>query len=140
VRAPTQADASSPDLARSAKTEIEKGVRWKAGVDGYAPPESRNEVLRRIAPLVGERQSLSPLFLRFAIEQALAGPAQQSARSTWCCDMSRRCAVARSISVPMTCIVRIISSARRDADVFHRPLSANGRILENVPTSRQELT
>jgi hypothetical protein len=39
----------------------------------YAPPESRAEVSHQIAPLVTASRSVSPLFVRFAIEQALAG-------------------------------------------------------------------
>jgi hypothetical protein len=42
-------------------------------VAAYAPPDGRAQVLERIKPLVTDRRSLSPLFLRFAIEQALAG-------------------------------------------------------------------
>jgi WD40 repeat protein len=43
-------------------------------VAAYAPQDRRTEVLERIKPLITGKQSLSPLFLRFAIEQALAGP------------------------------------------------------------------
>jgi hypothetical protein len=39
----------------------------------YAPPERRAEVSRQIAPLVKAGGSVSPLFVRFAIEQALKG-------------------------------------------------------------------
>ena len=39
----------------------------------YAPPERRPEVSRQIAPLVRPGGSVSPLFVRFAIEQALNG-------------------------------------------------------------------
>jgi hypothetical protein len=42
-------------------------------VAAYAPPDGRAQVLERIKPLVTDRRSLSPLFVRFAIEQALAG-------------------------------------------------------------------
>ncbi len=40
----------------------------------YAPKDSRAQVLDRIAPLIADKQSISPLFLRFAVEQALTGP------------------------------------------------------------------
>jgi hypothetical protein len=39
----------------------------------YAPAERRAEVSQQIAPLVAASRSVSPLFLRFAIEQGLAG-------------------------------------------------------------------
>jgi len=44
-----------------------------AFVAAYAPEERRAEVEDRIAPLVNEPTMPSPLFLRFAIEQALEG-------------------------------------------------------------------
>jgi hypothetical protein len=40
----------------------------------YAPRDRRAQVLDRVAPLVSDKRSISPLFLRFAIEQALMGP------------------------------------------------------------------
>jgi hypothetical protein len=42
-------------------------------VAAYAAEDRRVQVLERIKPLVAGKRSLSPLFLRFAIEQALAG-------------------------------------------------------------------
>jgi hypothetical protein len=39
----------------------------------YAPSERRAAVAEQIAPLTAKAQLLSPLFIRFAIEQALAG-------------------------------------------------------------------
>jgi hypothetical protein len=39
----------------------------------YAPEDRRAQVLERIKPLTTDERSLSPLFLRFAIEQALTG-------------------------------------------------------------------
>ena len=42
-------------------------------VAAYAPQDRRAQVLERIKPLISDKRSLSPLFLRFAIEQALAG-------------------------------------------------------------------
>ena len=42
-------------------------------VKAYAPAKRRDEVERRIAPLIVDRNSMSPLFIRFAIEQALEG-------------------------------------------------------------------
>jgi WD40 repeat protein len=44
-------------------------------VAAYAPQDRRAQVLERIKPLITDKRSLSPLFLRFAIEQALAGTA-----------------------------------------------------------------
>jgi hypothetical protein len=41
----------------------------------YAPPERWAEVPRQIGPLLEASRSVSPLFVRFAIEQALAGQA-----------------------------------------------------------------
>jgi hypothetical protein len=46
----------------------------------YAPPERRAEVLQQIASMIRGSRSVSPLFVRFAIEQALAG--QVSSTST----------------------------------------------------------
>ena len=42
-------------------------------VAAYAPQDRRAQVLERIKPLITGKRLLSPLFLRFAIEQALAG-------------------------------------------------------------------
>jgi len=42
-------------------------------IAAYVTPDRRAELSQRIDPLVGGSQSFSPLFLRFAIEQALAG-------------------------------------------------------------------
>jgi hypothetical protein len=39
----------------------------------YAPADRCPEILGKIAPLIRNRVALSPLFLRFAVEQALAG-------------------------------------------------------------------
>ena len=39
----------------------------------YAPEDRRAHVARRVAPLIDAHASVSPLFLRFAIEQALMG-------------------------------------------------------------------
>jgi WD40 repeat protein len=44
-------------------------------IGAYAPLNLQAQVADRIRPLIGDRSSLSPLFLRFAIEQALAGAA-----------------------------------------------------------------
>jgi hypothetical protein len=42
-------------------------------VKTYAPEGRREWVLQQILPLISNKRSLSPLFLRFAIEQALLG-------------------------------------------------------------------
>jgi WD domain, G-beta repeat len=42
-------------------------------VEIYAPPDRREQVLQQIDPLTCNKRTLSPLFLRFAIEQALVG-------------------------------------------------------------------
>ena len=39
----------------------------------YAPEAERTQVRQRITPLVAGRRDISPLFLRFAIEQAMSG-------------------------------------------------------------------
>jgi hypothetical protein len=45
----------------------------EAYVATYAPEALRAEICQRIRPLVAGRSEISPLFLRFAIEQAMAG-------------------------------------------------------------------
>jgi hypothetical protein len=42
-------------------------------IEVYAPEDRRAHVARQVAPLVDAHVSVSPLFLRFAIEQALVG-------------------------------------------------------------------
>jgi hypothetical protein len=42
-------------------------------IEVYAPEDRRVYVARRVAPLIDAHASVSPLFLRFAIEHALAG-------------------------------------------------------------------
>jgi hypothetical protein len=42
-------------------------------VSAYAPQDRRAHVLARIQPLIAGKSAINPLFLRFAIEQALAG-------------------------------------------------------------------
>jgi WD40 repeat protein len=42
-------------------------------IAAYAPQDYRTSIEQRIKPLIADKQSLSPLFLRFAIERALAG-------------------------------------------------------------------
>ena len=44
-----------------------------AYVDEYVPEDRREHVSAQIAPLIAGRTAFSPLFLRFAIEQALKG-------------------------------------------------------------------
>jgi hypothetical protein len=50
------------------------GAQLPDYVAAYAPPDRRPQVFERINPLIRNKRSLSPLFLRFAIEQALKGP------------------------------------------------------------------
>jgi hypothetical protein len=61
-----------------------------------SPPDRRDEVLRRIAPLVREKQSLSSLFLRSRSSKRLRAMSRRPTHLISCCNMSRRCAPAGS--------------------------------------------
>jgi WD40 repeat protein len=52
----------------------------RSGPDPDGPAWDRAEIARRIAPLIAEDPLPSPLFLRFAIEQAAAGPLAATGR------------------------------------------------------------
>ena len=82
----------------------------------YAPKDSRAQVLDRIAPLIADKQSISPLFLRFAVEQALTGPVASTSTLISFCSTLKRFAQGNSTSAPTTCCaLRPLPLAKRCA-------------------------